>query len=237
MKIPLQQIKDSWQDTKEYHKTINDDFIGRINSLEWLKEHRDWIESHIFGFGERSFHWMWKLLIDEMPSTFSFCEIGVFRGQVLSLVKMLASASVRSVERYGITPLNSTGGHWESDYWADIEKLHDTFFIPKDYDLLVGLSTNPKIIEQAKEKAPFDILYIDGSHEYADVVSDLKNYLPMVRRGGYLVIDDCNNNFSMPFGYFTGIEDVTKAKLEWLQHDTEFEFIFSVVHNSIFRKL
>jgi len=37
-----------------------------------------------------------------------------------------------------------------------------------------------------------DVIYIDGSHEYADVARDLDDYWPFVRPGGFLIADDYN---------------------------------------------
>lgn len=230
--MTIHTLRTNWQDTPEYHSSVNNDFTAKVNSIDWMNEYRTWIENNVFGFGERSFLWLWKLLVDEMPSEFTFCEIGVFRAQILGLIKMLASDTGRKVTRYGVTPLDSSGGVWESDYRVDIEKLHDTFFIPKDYKLIVGNSTDAETIESARNE--YDLLYIDGSHTYEDCLSDLKNYAPMVKHGGWLVIDDACTDMSMPFGYFQGIEPVTKATLEYI--DENWEFYGNVVHLRVYRR-
>lgn len=230
-------ISTNWEDTPEHHTSVNNSFAENVNSCDWLKSHRDFVEANAFGFGERSFHWFWKLLVDEMPTDFKFLEIGIFRGQSLSFIKMLASASGRSVQRYGVTPLDSTDGHWESDYRADIERIHEEFFIPKDYELIVGLSTDLPIIQQAFKVSPFDIVYIDGGHTEEVIDSDLKYYAPMVKRGGYLVVDDCCNDLHMKFGYFQGIQPVTDAVNEYMANNNEFEFLFNVVHIKVFKRL
>jgi len=59
----LQSTMEIWEDRKEVHKYINESFTTAVNDNTKLKEYRDWIESNIFGFGERSFLWMWKLLV------------------------------------------------------------------------------------------------------------------------------------------------------------------------------
>jgi cephalosporin hydroxylase len=104
---------------------------------------------------------------------------------------------------------------------------------------LKGSSTHPKIIELARSKPEFDILYIDGGHAYDVVKSDIEHYAPLVKPGGYLVIDDCNNQLDMPDGYFRGIESVSKAVDEvfppFTQND-DWEYIGSVVHNRILRR-
>jgi hypothetical protein len=218
------------------------DYTAKVNADPFLKSYRDWIEANAFGFGERCFLWMWKRIIDQMPDDFTFLEIGVFRGQILSIVEYLATKSGKSVDRWGVTPLDSSDGHWESNYPHDIAKLHNTFSIPHDWNLIKGSSTDPGIIELVKSLDRddyFDILYIDGGHAYDVVKSDVEHYAPLVKSGGYLVIDDCNNQLDMPDGYFRGIESVSKAVDEvfppFTQND-DWEYIGSVVHNRILRR-
>lgn len=231
--MTLQEVKEYWQDNIQVHTSINERFIACVNADEELKAYRDWIESKIFGFGERSFLWLWKLLIDEMPPSFSFLEIGVFRGQIVGLIAILTDRTARAATITGITPLDNTGGHWESDYKADIALLHKTFGIV-DPDIIKGLSTEQDVISQCKP--PYDIVYIDGGHAYEVVQADIKNYAPMVKPGGYLVIDDCANKYQLPFGYFRGIESVSRAVDEVLPNK-DFKEIFSVVHNRVFQRI
>ena len=233
--MKLQQVKEFWKDDRSIHADINETFTRLVNADPELKAFRDFVEGNndtpvkIFGFGERSFLWMWKLLVDEMPPNFKFLEIGVFRGQVLALIRILSkTASIA-----GITPLDSTGGHWDSDYEADIKLLHETFKLSQP-DIIKGLSTDPDIIEKAK--GTYDIIYIDGGHEYEVAKSDIINYSPFVKVGGYLVIDDCANKYDLPYGYFRGIESVSRAVDEHLPNE-EFKEIFSVVHNRIFQRV
>jgi predicted O-methyltransferase YrrM len=35
-----------------------------------------------------------------------------------------------------------------------------------------------------------DLIYVDGSHEYEDVKSDIKDYMPLLRKGGVMFGDD-----------------------------------------------
>jgi hypothetical protein len=215
------------------------DYTAKVNANSFLKSYRDWIEENKFGFGERCFLWMWKRIVDEMPEDFTFLEIGVFRGQILAIVEYLAISSGKFVERYGITPLDSSDGHWESDYLSDIMQLHEQFKIHEHFVLLKGSSTEPRIIELARSKPELNILYIDGGHAYDVVRSDIEHYAPMIKPGGYLVIDDCNNRLDMPDGYFRGIESVSKAVDEVFPPFTpnhDWEYIGSVVHNRILRR-
>jgi hypothetical protein len=211
-----------------------------VNQDKQLKAYRDWIEGNMFGFGERCFIWMWKELVDIMPVQFSFLEVGVFRGQIIGLMRILADKRKKLVTRYGVTPLDSSDGHWESDYAMDIERLHKEFNIPmRDLTIIQGLSTDDYAKNKAGEQL-YDIVYIDGGHQYDVVKSDLAFYPNLVKPGGYLVIDDCNNRLEMPEGYFRGIESVSKAVDEVMPPvavNDKWEHILDLVHIRVLKRV
>ena len=215
------------------------DYTDKVNADKQLKAYRDWIEANAFGFGERCFLWMWNEIVARMPQEFTFMEIGVFRGQILALVSLLAERHGKKVRRIGITPLDTSDGHWESDYEADIIRLHDVFNIKDDYELIRLDSTNPNAIKLASQNPP-EVLYIDGGHTNELVKSDLTNYLPILKVGGTLVIDDCNNAITMPWGYFQGIQSVSLAVDEVLPREGSNEYWkheLNLVHNRVLTKL
>lgn len=207
----LYLLKQEWEDTEGYHSDINYLFTNIVNNNPILKEHRDFVEKG-YGFGERSFWCMWKLLCDEMPEGFSFLEIGCYKGATLSLIKLLRpDATV-----HGVSPLSTEGNYPESDYKADINYIHEHFGLDKP-NIFQGLSTEKWVIYAVNDLGTWDIIYIDGGHDYNTVTSDLTNYSPLVKVGGYLVMDDANCELNMPPGYFRGHQSVTDAKLDWLK--------------------
>lgn len=224
----LAEAASQWQDTPEDHKRMHDEMVRLVNTTPQLKEYRDWIEQHIFGFGERSFLWMWKLIVDTLPPDFKFLEIGVFRGQILGLIRMLAP----DADITGITPLDSSDGHWESDYAADIAYLHDTFNLSQPR-ILKGLSTDDGIKEKV---GMYDVIYIDGGHTYPIARHDVYYFSSHVKIGGYLVIDDCANKYKLPDGMFKGIEPVSRAVDELLPNGY-YKEVLSVVHNRVFKRI
>lgn len=229
-----------WQDTEFSHKEINEIFKDCVDQVPQLKELRDWVETNIWGFGERSFYWMWKLIVDEMPQEFTFMEIGVFRGQILALIKLLANLSNKKVNIVGLSPMTSEGGYWESDYERDVETIFDKFNLEKDYTIIKEDSRTRSGIGQAYEyNQELDILYIDGGHEYNTVKSDISEYTRFIKPNGFLVMDDCATKFNLPNGYFRGHEEVSKAVDEVLPPFTKnenFTHLFNVVHNRVWRK-
>jgi hypothetical protein len=226
----LNEAYSQWQDTPEAHKRMHDEMVRLVNDTMELKQYRDWIEAKIFGFGERSFLWMWKLIVQELPADFTFLEIGVFRGQILGLIRMLAPEA----DITGITPLDSTDGHWESDYAADIAYLHDTFKLSHPF-LIEGLSTDEGV-QKVASLQKYNVIYIDGGHDFSTAYSDIYTYSSFVKIGGYLVVDDCAHKYNLPEGMFRGIEAVSKA-VDSLLPNEYYKEMLSVVHNRVFQRI
>lgn len=71
--------------------------------------------------------------------------------------------------------------HWKHtlrpEILKDIERLE-----------IIGNSRDPEIVSHIK--GPFDLIIIDGDHSYMGIKADIDNYLPMLRKGGFLVLHD-----------------------------------------------
>jgi hypothetical protein len=84
---------------------------------------------------------------------------------------------------------------------------------------------------------PFDIVYIDGCHEYDYVVKDLMWYGKCVKEGGLLVVDDSANYLSPVWGFFQGIEDVSAAVRAIIETDVAWEHLLPVMHLRVWMKV
>ena len=230
----LSELISGYRNNQQWNTDTHNLFCEKVNEVKELKELRDFVEQNAFGFGERSFYWMWKLIVDEMPNEFSFLEIGVFRGQTTTLIQVLAKMAKKKVKVYGVTPLNNTDGHWESDYKKDIETISQKFKV-KTPKIFKGLSTDRELIDLVLLEGPYDLVYIDGGHTYEVIKSDLEHYPQLATK--YLIIDDCANNLDIPFGMFAGIEPVSRSVDEWDENQKLFNFLFNVVHIKVFKKI
>lgn len=240
----LFQEAKQWKDTEAISKDFVDRFTEYVNGDAQLKEHRDHIEKHAYGFGERAFHWLWKLVIDEMPTSFNMLEIGVYKGQVLSLVRLLTNRTNRVASIVGVTPLSTFAGRTgkftdfpDCDYRAMINNLHDEFNL--EYPtIIVGDSTSLEVHTKVSlDMPPFDIVYIDGCHEYAYVANDLIFYIQCLKVGGYLVVDDSACHLKQAMGYFQGIQDVSEAVRTIIEPDADCVHLFACMHNRVWRKV
>jgi hypothetical protein len=82
----------------------------------------------------------------------------------------------------------------------------------------------------------WDVIYVDGGHDYEVAKQDIYTYSSFVKVGGFLIVDDCANRYNMPDGYFKGIETVSRAVDELLPNDYFCE-LFSVVHIRVFKRI
>src|ERR1043166_6816135 len=130
-----------------------------------LTEHREYFRSR--GFGEDAFHVLWHLLFREFRPK-NFLEIGVFRGQTLSLAALLSRVNGAACEVQGISPF-STAGDSVSRYQPGVDYYDDTlrnfshFNLPAP-KLLRAYSTDPEARALIAGKA-WDVIYIDGNHD------------------------------------------------------------------------
>lgn len=231
-----------WVDTVDYAQDIVDRFTDAVDADLELKAHRDFVEVGGYGFGERAFHALWKLIIDETPREFSFLEIGVYKGQVLSLVRLLADRTGRDAQVVGVTPLSTFSGITgkfpefpDVDYDIAILELHERFD-QEQPRIIVGDSTDKWTQQTAAEVGPYDIVYIDGCHEYDYVVRDLRFYGNLLRLGGLLVVDDSACYLKQPQGFFKGIGDVSLAVLTIIETDRQWKHLLAVMHNRVWRR-
>lgn len=74
------------------------------------------------------------------------------------------------------------------DYQSDIQKNFNEFNLPKP-NLFKAFSTEKKAIKFIESKK-WDLIYIDGSHDYEVVIEDTKNSIKNLSDNGILILDD-----------------------------------------------
>ena len=168
------------------------------------------------GCGEPCFTWSWNLLIKSLPEKSKILEIGVYCGRVICLIELLSNLYKKNIAIFGISPLtnaNDSVSTYESkDYLQIIKDTYNNNKLSFDNTtLLKGYSEDFNIINQAS-KHMFDIIYIDGNHDYTNVCLDIVNYAPLIKINGYLVMDDaCTELERYGDNSFRGHKDVGKA--------------------------
>lgn len=100
----------AYTNTAEGNDAAHALFTAAVRADPVLHEHRTHIETHQLGFGDPAFHYLWKLLVAHSgrhPSP-HFLEIGVFKGQVLSLWALLAGQLQVRASLHAISPLRGS---------------------------------------------------------------------------------------------------------------------------------
>jgi predicted O-methyltransferase YrrM len=82
------------------------------------------------------------------------------------------------------------------------------------HEEIIGRSDSEESSAAAFERSPYDLMLIDGDHNYPGVKLDVITYLPMLRPGGFLILHDS----AMPEW---GVVRVVRE----LKADPGFEFI------------
>ena len=207
---------------------------------KWLRAHRLYFAQQGRGFGEDAFHAMWfKLLAEYRPRR--CLEIGVYRGQVISLWLLIAERIGFPIEVHGISPFSAAGDSTTAAYAKGIDYHADVitnceYFSSKRPHLLRAYSTEPEAIALINTGG-WDLIYIDGSHDEEVVLADYRNCEPNLSARGLLVFDDSSlyANVRLPRFAFAGWPGPSRIVRDMVAN--EMSLIASVGHNNVFCRI
>ena len=107
-----------------------------------IREHKKYIIENQKGFGEEAFHAMWFLLLLEFNPA-NMLEIGVYRGQVISLWALIDRYMNRACEIHAISPFSFLGDA-VSEYLKNLDYLEDTLNTFSDWVTYIYTSFTQK---------------------------------------------------------------------------------------------
>lgn len=205
---------------------------------EELKKHRRYFLQDQRGFGEDAFHVMWWMLFREKRPK-SFLEIGVYRGQTLSLAALLQRTLGIEGSVTGISPF-SPAGDAVSIYREHLNYLQDTqlnfraFGLPAP-ELVRAYSTDQIATNRIRQEV-WDAVYIDGNHDYGVAKADWAVCSASINRGGIIVLDDAalGTAYSPPLFATAGHPGPSRLATEI--NPAEFREILRVGHNRVFQR-
>jgi hypothetical protein len=259
---PLDKLIGDYINTSEH----NDNLYQKMTNLTWsesvLAEHRRHVENNQLGFGDASFHAMWLRLLHAANRRFGTTralEIGIYKGQVISLWALIAKTWGFPIHIYGISPLEgqpaprsktvawlrrlfdrrfrdeSLNGNFypNADYNLAITNLFDHFSLNfSSIELHKGYSTDEAVTRRLANDT-FHLLYIDGDHTYEGALHDFSVYGPKVVSGGWLVADDAG--CALPGTQFwKGHPSVSRAAE--ILPSLGFRNVLNVGHNRIYER-
>jgi hypothetical protein len=126
------------------------------------------------------------------------------------------------------------------DYVLIIESLFKKFNLEFNLNtnIINGSSVEEGIKNKVKQLGIFDVVYIDGCHDYDCVVSDILLMKEITKNGSYIIMDDasCYKPINR-IGAHLGHHDVCNAVRDHIENDNCFEEVICVGHNRVFKKI
>lgn len=174
-----------------------------------------------------SFASFYKKIVDDAKDGDNFLEIGSFLGRSTVIMAKYIKESGKNIRFWSVDP-------WITDFYDNITvKKTINKFLPfnrtdymgivmkavvdlelQDYVKLIQATSN-QALEGPLKDIKFDFIFIDGSHQYQDVLNDIQLSLPFLNEGGIMAGDDFKhgdvqkaveeifgNNYSLSDGYY-----------------------------------
>jgi predicted O-methyltransferase YrrM len=234
-KMSVENLHPSLMSRSDVYRYFENQF--RFRSPQFLWKHNWYFKQHNRGFGEPAFHAVWHQILEELKPR-KCLEIGVYRGQTISLWSLIAENLNFNCKVVGITPLTRVGDSFSQyldvDYLADINKNFEKFKLQHG-DIVKDFSTGP-VGTKTINSGNWDLIYIDGSHDFEDVYLDYFNSISGLASNGIIVMDDSSMYLEEVKGYaaFQGHPGPSRVCADHAMND--LEHFLSVGHLNFFRK-
>jgi len=203
-----------------------------------VRMHRAYYRQKKRGFGEDAFHAMWFTLLREFRPE-ECLEIGIYRGQVISLWALIARECGFDCNVSGISPFTSVGDKVSTyelnDDYLEHTLLHHRHFQLREPNLIRAFSTDPLALAHIRSRK-WNLIYIDGNHDYEIALADYEICRANLAEGGLLVMDDSSlyTDYKPASFSFAGHEGPSRVVRDRAMK--EFRFLGGVGHNNVFIK-
>jgi hypothetical protein len=204
----------------------------------YLKKHRAYFRAKRRGFGEDAFHAMWWMLFRDLRPI-RFLEIGVYRGQTLSVAALLQRELGIEGCAVGISPFTASGDA-VSRYREDVDYLADTKSNFKRFNLpepeLVRAYSTDQLARDRIGLNQWDAIYIDGNHDYEVARADWDLCAAHIRPEGVIILDDAALGTTYDPPAFATAGHPGPSRLAGEIANTLFREILRVGHNRVFQR-
>ena len=136
-------------------------------------------------------------LVLALPNNARILEVGGYLGRSTTAMAFACVGTERRIVTVD-TFFGNDGPMGRSDSFLDVWKANLA-----DFDLERFVTPRPgwahEVLRQADAPRDFDFAFIDGSHEYADVLRDFEIIHPLVKPGGYIALHDVEPGWPGPW--------------------------------------
>ncbi len=234
--LSFSEASTSFPGRNDLHAYMHHHFYNLCPSK--VRDHRMYYKQGRRGFGEDALHAMWFTLLREFNPQ-QCLEIGVYRGQVVSLWALIANDLAFPISVHGISPFTPAGDEVsvymdKIDYFEDTLQHHNHFELHEP-TLVRAYSTDPVALAHIRSRR-WNLIYIDGNHDYEVALADYEICKDNLADDGLLVMDDSSvyTDFQPPRFSFAGHPGPSQVVKERAMR--ELQFIGGVGHNNVFMK-
>lgn len=149
-------------------------------------------------------------------------EVGVDKGQTFIPLLSFMSKHCEKFELIGVDILRRTELSVQHEQMEkDLSEEQRAIFYQES-----SLVVLPKFIEHLKENAPeqqglFDIMLIDGDHNYYTVEKEMECVPDLLKPGGFVVFDDYSNRWGTEDEYFADFKEYENNEFATQREGTE----------------
>lgn len=159
-----------------------------------------------------------------LEKNYKILEIGSYEGaSSIYFLNILRNSYIHCVDtwsnefKFGVTKKNIDYSKIENRFDYNLLKYKNRFHKDK--------TNSTTFFKKIDQDLLFDLIYIDGSHKYSDVLNDASNGFDHLKNGGIIIFDDFNKS------------EVQKAILFFLNKNQKNIKILMVYHQLIIKKL
>lgn len=154
-----------------------------------LKKHKHIYEQPQFGENWFTYPTLYKDMVQKYPGKSIFVEVGAWKGKSAAYMAVEIANSNKQINFYVVDTWEGSIEHKEN---PELSKLYDIFLDnmkPVEQYYFPMRMTSLEAAKQFDDNS-VDFIFIDASHEYQDVVDDLKAWYPKLKTGGILAGHD-----------------------------------------------
>lgn len=142
-------------------------------------------------FGENwfTFQKLYSEVVKEFPDGSIFAEVGSWKGKSSAYMAVEIANSNKNIRFYCVDTWEGSVEHKDRE---DLKSLYDTFI-----SNMAPVENYYTPMQMSSLKAAriftdeiFDFVFIDASHQYEDVIEDIKAWYPKVKKGGIIAGHD-----------------------------------------------
>ncbi len=136
--------------------------------------------------GYCDFHAFYDSMLESLPDGAIMVEVGCFKGHSVIYMASQAKQQAKHIDIYAVDTFEGSPEHKK----RGIDNFYDEFI---DNTIYCGVANYIQAFKMTSEQASkcfadesIDFVFLDGAHDYESVNSDIRAWLPKVKKGCFI---------------------------------------------------